>query len=1292
MTGSYKSSFPIVKVNSPKKIDVWTIRILIGCGLVCMIFFVLWFIDPIHVGYGPIYWLLTCALFFKLLKMLHEWYHYWSVSVPTVPVLKTKFTVDILTTSCPGEPREMIIRTLKAMAAIKYPHINYLCDEGNDPVLKKACEEIGIIHVTRIEKKDAKAGNINNALRQATGDLCVILDPDHEPIPEFLDRVIPYFEDTKVGYVQCVQAYKNQSESFIARGAAEQSYHFYGPMMMCMNSYGTAQAIGANCTFRRKALDSIGGHAPGLAEDMHTAMQLQAKGWKPLYVPEILTRGLAPATISAYYKQQLKWSRGCFELLFRTYPSLFKKFTWRQKIQHFSMPIFFLFGIITFIDILIPMLALGLAQIPWAINLQQFAFYFLPLCGLSIVIRLFSQRWLLEKQERGFHFAGGILRTATWWIFLVGFIYAIFNIQVPYIPTPKEEEHENYWKLSIPNMLVILISVVIIIYGLSIDWTPYSLAMAFYAAINISMLGVIVLVSQQKFLLFARKIINSMPALNLVVVPVRTVSLKTTHALYGMLRSGPIALIISMAVLFVSYSNVENDTNHLGITKEKELGGFYSGIAISEKEIDLKEIENIEKSINNNFEIISIKNKWDTKDDSASGKLMNMILGHGAIPMIAWSPDLKSNSEKNKMCKAISNKEYDDYLKQYAVKFRSYREPVFISFSPGFDSNQKPLSYSENYSSKEFIKAWQYLYTFFNELGVSNLTWVWCPENSSSINFYPGTKFVDWIGVSCLNYGENLNDHDWYSFSELYSTYRNSMGIFQKPVVITELGTATGVNQSLWMKNAFSDIQKKYNEIKAAVIYNDQKKITLTDSSVYFADFSINGKTILAELESDFKKVPFSNKPLIKNNFNDIVSQNKSYKSVFVKGNSENFSLLVNGKPYYIRGVSYNTEQDWRDGNMPLTRRQVEKDFKHIKEMGANTIRRYDFGIYDKNILNIANEYGLKVVFGFWFDPEIDYYRDTIKVKEYIKNVEENVLKYKNYPSVIAWSLGNETWGLLKHNYSKPYLTKVREQYVKMIELLAQRIHKLDPNHPVFSCMEHEEYQLPGELVAFHDGVPSVDVIGINSYYKEQISQLNHIVYQFDSLRPYLISEFGPKGYWNSKYNRILNELIIEDSENEKAEWYKKQWSNYVIAYKGFNIGGFAYCWHDRMEGSSTWFGLTDYKGRVKPSYYALKELWTKQESESLPQFSVLGPAILLPGKEYTFSASSSIKKENLNYEWHLHKDDYLARIKNIEYNNVDGSSVIVTIPVNKSDYRLYLYVSDELGNVTTASIPVSVK
>src|SRR5947208_2238276 len=161
------------------------------------------------------------------------------------------WTVAAFTTACACEPLGMIVRTLVAMKAITYPHTNYLCDEGDDRVLRELCHALGVRHMTRKEKKDAKAGNINNALAQASGEIAVVLDPDHEPAPYLIDRVLGYFEDPKVGFVQTVQAYRNQKDSLVADGAAKQTYLFYGPMMIGMNAYGTTQAIGANCVFRR---------------------------------------------------------------------------------------------------------------------------------------------------------------------------------------------------------------------------------------------------------------------------------------------------------------------------------------------------------------------------------------------------------------------------------------------------------------------------------------------------------------------------------------------------------------------------------------------------------------------------------------------------------------------------------------------------------------------------------------------------------------------------------------------------------------------------------------------------------------------------------------------------------------------------------------------------------------------------------------------------------------------------------------------------------------------------------
>ncbi|MFN6038371.1 MAG: glycosyltransferase, partial [Bacteroidota bacterium] len=411
--------------------------------------------------------------------------------------------MDVFTTYCKGEPKEMLLNTLKAIKQIKYPHGSYLCDESNDTELRKFCLDNDIFYVTRKKKIDAKAGNINNALKYSTSEIVLILDPDHVPVPDFLDRVLPYFNDISVGFVQCIQSYYNHHETFISRAAAEQSFHFYGPMMMCNNSYNSVQAIGANCTFRRAALNSIGGHASGLAEDMHTSMMLQDKGWKSIYVPESLSKGLCPSTLSSYFNQQLKWSRGVFELLFRLISGFFSDLKIQQKIYYFSSSLFFLSGLFQMFELLLPFFSLWFSLAPIKINVEYFIIGCVILLLLVYSIRIYVQRWLPERNERGFHLKGGILLIGSWWIFLLGFIYSIFRVKVPYLPTPKSNKYSNDWLIAFPGFLLFVLSLPICFYGMEKDLTPFSVFMSIVFWVQLL----------PGFILFLNAIIPSIPFL-----------------------------------------------------------------------------------------------------------------------------------------------------------------------------------------------------------------------------------------------------------------------------------------------------------------------------------------------------------------------------------------------------------------------------------------------------------------------------------------------------------------------------------------------------------------------------------------------------------------------------------------------------------------------------------------------------------------------------------------------------------------------------------------------------------
>jgi len=295
-----------------------------------------------------------------------------------------------------------------------------------------------------------------------------VLDPDHVPFPQFLDRVLGYFDDEEVGFVQVAQAYGNTRESFVARAAAEQTYAFYGPIMQGMYGTGTAVAIGANCTFRRTALDSIGGHGIGLAEDLVTSIRLHAKGWKSMYVPEVLSRGLVPSDLDSYLKQQLKWSRGVYEVLFREYPRAFRALTAYQKISYFMIGSYYLVGVTALIFLAVPLIYLFTGKQPAVFLLSEYIEHAFPVGLFGTAVYVFAQRWLSDPaRERGLHWRGMLLKIGSWSIYLKGLILAILGIAVPYIPTAKERRRARFWTLARLPIALLALSV------LAVAWTVY---------------------------------------------------------------------------------------------------------------------------------------------------------------------------------------------------------------------------------------------------------------------------------------------------------------------------------------------------------------------------------------------------------------------------------------------------------------------------------------------------------------------------------------------------------------------------------------------------------------------------------------------------------------------------------------------------------------------------------------------------------------------------------------------------------------------------------------------------
>jgi cellulose synthase (UDP-forming) len=435
--------------------DRIVVAVLTAGGAVAVLRLFDWWFRPAHVAQPLLFALLSLAFWYGISRIVLGWVNYLAITKPEHRSAPPAREVAVFTTSSPGEPLAMFEKTLAACARLTYAHTTYLLDDTRDPRFRDVAERHGAVWLEIAGVPGAKAGKINRALEQTREEFILVLDPDHLVFPQLLDRVLGHFDDPRVGFVQVAQAYYNQVRSFTAAGAAEQTYGFYGPGQMGLYGHGAAVAIGANCTFRRSALASIGGHGIGLAEDLITAIRLHAAGWQSVYVPEVLSRGLVPEDLGSFLRQQLKWSRGVYEVVFTEMPRLLHRLGWRQRLAYLTIGTYYLNGVTTAIYIVFPYLYLWTGVQPASMWFGGFLTATAPVAAIGVALYLFSQRWLCDRTtERGLHLRGLALKIACWPVYLQGTMLAIGRAEVPYVPTAKEAVAGRFLRLAWPQLLL----------------------------------------------------------------------------------------------------------------------------------------------------------------------------------------------------------------------------------------------------------------------------------------------------------------------------------------------------------------------------------------------------------------------------------------------------------------------------------------------------------------------------------------------------------------------------------------------------------------------------------------------------------------------------------------------------------------------------------------------------------------------------------------------------------------------------------------------------------------------
>ncbi len=279
-------------------------------------------------------------------------------------------TVDVFIPTFNEDP-ELLRGTIVAALALDYPHETYVLDDGKRPEVRELTERLGATYIERPDNQHAKAGNLNHALGQTRGEFVVILDADHVAQRNFIVRLLGYFGDDRIAYVQTPHSFYNFDSFQGTLDYSQQVYWedgqlFYNVIQPGKNYWNSATFCGSAAIFRRSALDEVGGFATEtITEDMHTGVRLHAQGWKSLFVNERLVSGQAATDITTFNTQRLRWGEGNLSIFAFDNPLTIPGLSLGQRISYLGSMLSWTTGVQKLLLYLAPMLMLitGIAPV-----------------------------------------------------------------------------------------------------------------------------------------------------------------------------------------------------------------------------------------------------------------------------------------------------------------------------------------------------------------------------------------------------------------------------------------------------------------------------------------------------------------------------------------------------------------------------------------------------------------------------------------------------------------------------------------------------------------------------------------------------------------------------------------------------------------------------------------------------------------------------------------------------------------------------------------------------------------
>jgi len=550
--------------------------------------------------------------------------------------------------------------------------------------------------------------------------------------------------------------------------------------------------------------------------------------------------------------------------------------------------------------------------------------------------------------------------------------------------------------------------------------------------------------------------------------------------------------------------------------------------------------------------------------------------------------------------------------------FLPYTNPLPSPAFSLYNYGKEDIVDYEKYGEFQNVGTAQYKYVVKDQEGLANATGEGIYPNSTSFRWDP--KYIEYKKQGLLKgnhwdfvHGRDLlaNFYKWCSAPEppgvrqfYIATILEEAGLIKHAIkayysIVIHFPYANGwtywhtpwyigpasLHRIRYLTRRYPELKMKLVDAKI-IIKNGEDNNILNDQVVVWP-----GKIVHVENEDDV--LPHKRKHGLK----DIVEKKGGKNTQLVKYKDGSWQLLVDGKPYIIKGITYATTKigqspddgtmrnwmfydynknglidgpydawiDWNRNGKQDKDESAVGDLSLLKEMGANTLRIYRLPEEKLNKILLKDMYerfGIRFVMsdflgmytigsGATWEEGTDY--TNKKQQENMKrHVKELVEQFKDEPYVLFWLLGNENnYGVANNAKEKP------DAYYKFVNEVAKMIKKIDPTRPVAIC--NGDVLFLDKLAKY---CPDVDIVGMNAYRGNAgFGDIWEKVFVLAPDKAAMITEYGCPAYGKG--------LSVEAAEEGQAMYYLGCWED--ILYNsadydwgvGNSIGGFAFEWTD---------------------------------------------------------------------------------------------------------------------------------